>query len=243
MYSVWDDHDYGFDGADISNPYKKEMMALYRAYYPVPDSSQVISRGPGVSYSFNIFGKKFLMLDNRSFYSSKGKTLLGEEQIKWIENEIKSQREVIIASGMSIINLSEKEESLQRDAPSEWSQFREIFKRHPVKAVFLTGDVHFSEVRLVPEHVLGFQTYQVVSSPIKSTSRYITPPFTSGRQKKDKNQLAFLHGANFAILAMNDLFKKLDFTFHRGWKRSPITLTGSYVQTSCEKFYASSAGQ
>ncbi|MBL7557909.1 MAG: alkaline phosphatase D family protein [Bdellovibrionaceae bacterium] len=248
MYTVWDDHDYGYDAADFSNPFKKKMLDLFRAYYPVPSADEVISRGPGVSYSFSIYGKKVLMLDNRSFYNVGGKVLLGMDQINWIEAQVKNQKEVVIASGMSIINITPDQESLQRDAPSEWQAFRNIFRTHGTKAVFLTGDVHYSEIREIPEHVFGYKTYVVVSSHMHSTSPRITPPFKSGKSN-DPGQLAFVGGRNFAVLAMKSLFQKVDAVFYRHKGLAPIKFVGDYgtknldesnPKQECKHFYSAS---
>jgi len=246
MYTVWDDHDYGYDAADFSNPFKKKMLTLFRSYYPVPPADEVISRGPGVSYSFSIYGKKVLMLDNRSFYNVGDKVLLGMDQINWIEEQIKNQKEVVVTSGMSILNISPDQESLQRDAPSEWQAFRNIFRSHGTKAIFLTGDVHYSEVREVPEHVFGYKTYVVVSSHMHSTSPRITPPFKSGKSSSPE-QLAFVGGRNFAVLTMKSLFQKLDAVFHRHKGLAPIKFVGDYGHSEaireCKQFYSAAKGR
>lgn len=240
VYSVWDDHDYGYDAADYSNPFKKKILELFRSYYPIPPASQVISRGPGVSYSFSIFGKKVLMLDNRSFSDEKKSILLGMEQINWIEEQVRDQKEVIIASGMSIVNLSAKHESLQRDAPTEWEAFRNIFRGHGTKAVFLTGDVHYSEVRKVPKDVFGYETYVIVSSHMHSTSPYITPPFGSGKSK-NPDQLVHVGGRNFAVLSLKSMFSKIDAIFHRHKGMAPVKFVGDYGAAEsiqqCRSFY------
>ncbi len=240
VYSIWDDHDFGYDAADASNPFKKKMLDLFRSYYPIPPADEVISRGPGVSYSFSIFGKKVLMLDNRSFYDVKGKVLLGMDQVKWIEEQVRGQKEVIVASGMSILNISEKQESLERDAPSEWDAFREIFRNHGTKAIFLTGDVHYSEVRQVPEHVFGYKTYVVVSSHMHSTSPLMTPPFRSGKTN-NPDQLLHVSGRNFAMLTFDKLFTHLDAVFHRHKGLAPVEFIGDYgvgeKALECKRFY------
>jgi hypothetical protein len=240
VYTIWDDHDFGYDAADFSNPFKGKMLDLFRSYYPIPPKDEVISRGPGVSYSFSIFGKKILMLDNRSFYDAKNKVLLGMEQVKWIEDQVRGQKEVVVASGMSVVNISDKQESIERDAPSEWEAFRKIFRNHGTKAIFVTGDVHYSEVRQVPEHVFGYKTYVVVSSHMHSTSPLITPPFKSGKTT-DPHQLLHVSGRNFALLSFDKLFTHLDAVFHRHKGLAPVEFIGDYgaaeKSLQCRRFY------
>lgn len=240
VYSIWDDHDFGYDAADHTNPFKKKILELFRSYYPVPPASEVISRGPGVSYSFSIFNKKVLMLDNRTFYDSKNRTLLGMEQINWIQEQTRDQKEVIIASGMSVINISSQQESLERDAPTEWQAFRNIFRNSGTKAVFLTGDVHYSEVRQVPKDVFGYPTYVIVSSHMHSTTPLITPPFKSGKST-NPNQLIHVSGRNFALLSFKSLFSKIDAVFHRHMGLAPVKFVGDYgaraALLECKQFY------
>lgn len=249
LFSIWDDHDFGYENADHSNPYKERMRKLFRAYYPIPKDNSIVSHGPGVSFSFTLFGKKFLMLDNRTYHDPKKKSLLGMQQVEWIENEIKDQKEVVIASGMSILKMGEKskQENLADDAPTEWEAFRGIFAKHPVRAVFLTGDVHFSEVRFIPKEVLGFETVQGVFSHLKSTSSFFTPPFSSGYQKDDTNQRHHGSGRGFAILSMQDIYTKFQATFHasrsidhvirRIKTPGPIDFILEFNMNQCERFY------
>lgn len=236
VFSIWDDHDFGFEASDKTNPFKRIMLKLFRSYFPIPNENKKIAHGPGLSYSFYIYGRKLLMLDNRSFFNAKEKSLLGLKQIKWIEEQIKGEKEVIMGSGMSLVDTKTIQESVQRDAPREWSVFKQIFIKYPVKAVFLTGDAHFSEVRAIPADVLGFKTFQIISSPLKSTSPRITPPFKSGKLKFDKNQLLHIGGYNFAMLKINSLFKELEITFHP--KNKPaIELISSFEALECKNFY------
>lgn len=247
LFSIWDDHDFGFEASDKKNPFKDKMLKLFRSYYPVPEKYTSVEHGPGASYSFRLFDRKVIMLDNRSFLSVKGHSLLGLKQIKWMEEQIKNERDVIISSGMSIIDTGGLHHSIQRNSPVEWHRIKNIFVKYPVKAVFLTGDVHFSEVRDVPQHILGFKTFQVVSSRFKSTSPRITPPFKSGLQPKkpyDTNkpkppeQLLHVGGSNFAILSLANLFETLDVTYYKSKNQKPIRLVESFETSSCLKYYS-----
>lgn len=243
VFALWDDHDFGFEASDKTNPYKDAMRDLFRSYYPMPKQQANLEYGPGLSYSFKLFGKKILMLDNRSFFSVKDKTLLGREQIRWIESQIKNEKEVVIGSGMAIVNMGEQRESVERDAPSEWAELRAVFRNSSAQAVFLTGDVHYSEVRNVPEHVFGYPTLQVVVSPLRSTPPWLTPPFRSGKSKKDPNQLLHVSGYNFAILKIKSLFKSLEIKFHRAKNLPPVEFISSQERNNeCRHFYTSAAG-
>jgi phosphodiesterase/alkaline phosphatase D-like protein len=57
--SVWDDHDYGTNNGDGFHPYKNEMKAIFRAFYPLPESHDRLSYGPGVAFRLRAFGIDF----------------------------------------------------------------------------------------------------------------------------------------------------------------------------------------
>lgn len=222
FFNIWDDHDFGFDGADKTNPYAKEMLRLFRAYFPLPTDPSAVTRGPGVSYAFNLFGKRVLMLDNRSFLNFQQNALFGAEQLKWIEDQMRTQKEVVIATGMPVVNMGSGRESMETNANSEWNKFRDILRRSPAKAVFLTGDVHYSETRRIPINVLGYETYQFTASHLRSTSPQLTPPFKSGYRPNDPNQISHVSGKNFMIADMDKLFTAPEVTFFRGENQSPV---------------------
>lgn len=224
LFTIWDDHDYGYDGADITNLFRTEILKLYRSYFPVPTTSEAINRGPGVAYSFNLFGKKILMLDNRSFSNFKQSALFGLDQLRWIESQLMNQKEVVIASGMPVVDLGTSFKSMQRNVTSEWLIFKNLLRNSPAKAAFVTGDVHYSEVRRIPKGVLGYETYQVTSSPVRSINPTKIPPFKSGYKPNDPYQIQWIGGYNFAMLSLDTLFTSPEVVFHRGFDLPPVTV-------------------
>lgn len=245
LISVWDDHDYGFDNSDKFNPYRAEMVKLYSAYYPIPKASSSVQFGPGMSYSHRLFNKKIIMLDNRSFLDAKNQIVLGKKQLSWLKEQLSGESEVIITTGIPVLKSANGHPSIQSVesvAPGEFHLMQKIIKDQSIKPLFLTGDLHYSEVVRIPSDVFGFETLQIISSPVKSTSPYLTPPFKSGKSADNPNQLFHYNGYNFALLNMNDPVNSTDVSFITGKgiyqvKHETAPNIRSLSETSCIGFY------
>ena len=118
VMATWDNHDYGHHSAGAEFPLKAESEKIFLDFFSEPTGSERRNR-PGV-YDSKIFGPEgrrvqVILLDTRSFKSepvlaqrptgaggSLGKyasnnnpaaTLLGEEQWRWLEEELKRPAE------------------------------------------------------------------------------------------------------------------------------------------------------
>jgi len=88
---VWDDHDFGPNDANRTAASRPAAMAVYRArvpHYPlVGDDSPIFQ-------AFTIGRVRFVLTDGRSARDPDGdtdgpdKTMLGEEQLAWLEDEL-----------------------------------------------------------------------------------------------------------------------------------------------------------
>lgn len=79
---VWDDHDYGANGADFSSPSREASQQVYREYqphYPLPDTEAIY-------HSFIRGRVKFIMLDGRS--DRQGNTFLNSAQMSWLFDQL-----------------------------------------------------------------------------------------------------------------------------------------------------------
>lgn len=165
---TWDDHDYGFnDGGGLHSDYE-EALASFRSYFP--NSSKVISPNQkGIYHSFIIGNKpktiQIIVLDTRSFRSSlekdtRGipliiyrptldtkKTILGEEQWIWLENELQRPANLrLLISSIQVLPLEHGFEKWS-NFPHERKRLFDLFKKHSIKnLVILSGDRHLSEV-------------------------------------------------------------------------------------------------
>ncbi|MEH6585016.1 MAG: alkaline phosphatase D family protein [Halioglobus sp.] len=175
MMATWDNHDYGHHSAGAGFPLKAESKEIFLDFFGEPATSQRRSR-EGV-YDSKIFGPEgrrvqVVLLDTRSFKSapalaqrlevvggSLGKyapnndpaaSLLGAEQWRWLEQELKRPADVrLVASSGQVI--------ADQKGMDEWGNYpleRErlltlVASTASGRSILLSGNVHFSEVSAV----------------------------------------------------------------------------------------------
>ena len=89
---IWDDHDFGEDGANSSYPLKKESQDLHLNFLGVPEVSTRREQ-EGIYHTREILNGavKYYFLDTRYFKDTekgRGHSLLGETQWQWLEQEM-----------------------------------------------------------------------------------------------------------------------------------------------------------
>ncbi|MCR9206261.1 MAG: alkaline phosphatase family protein, partial [Halobacteriovoraceae bacterium] len=96
LYGIWDDHDFGEDGANREYPHKEASQKLHLDFLGVDDFDPRRQQ-KGIYHTREEAGGriKFYFLDTRYFKSpEKGEDqdLLGEDQWRWLEKEIDYSR-------------------------------------------------------------------------------------------------------------------------------------------------------
>lgn len=154
IIGIWDDHDYGYDNADYSNPFKVEAQKEFLDFILEPlESIRRSQRGVYTSYEFGPPERlvKIIMLDNRYFLNSPEADgmILGEEQWRWLENQIRGSKAKVhfIVSGLSVLSPKIRVTEEWRDHSAAFSRLLDLFKFYnPSGTVFLTGDKHLSTI-------------------------------------------------------------------------------------------------
>lgn len=107
MIGIWDDHDYGKNNGDASNPVKIEQKQMCLDYLDEPKESERRWRGDdnGIWDDYEIklsndFSIRVILLDVR-FHKSKYE-LLGEAQLQWLENIFKTSNNTVYLIGSGI---------------------------------------------------------------------------------------------------------------------------------------------
>jgi alkaline phosphatase D len=168
-FSIWDDHDMGKDNADSSHPYKATMIEMFRNFYPADARIPELKLGPGMSFSLDAFGVQSIFLDGR-VYATPG-TLLGNSQLQWAKDQYtQSGKPCLMILGQQFFNYQSIHDSFQRYAGSEFNGFLAHMKQHRRPTIFVSGDVHYSQIERLPSTHLGYQTYEVTSSALFSSS-------------------------------------------------------------------------
>jgi alkaline phosphatase D len=172
VIGTWDDHDYGYDQADASNPIRQKSKALFLEFLGAGDDDVRRTReGIYTSYNFGEPGKttKVILLDTRFFRQAPGENaeLLGQEQWTWLKSELNDTLAdlVLIASGMQVLSTKPHNDSWSR-FPKEKRSLLSLLKEVPTDAsrdFFISGDVHFTEA-LCDTLDKGVPIYEFTSS-------------------------------------------------------------------------------
>lgn len=168
-YAAWDDHEAGpndSNGSFWNTPVATEAFELF---WPNPGFGMPGRRGITTYFEWN--DAEFYLLDNRTFRSAllanpQSRTCFGREQIDWLINSLKLTGPKIAAGPDGKPLLRQHEPSfrfvvggsqflstsgLQKDSfinfPSERDYLLRRLREEDIKGVvFLSGDVHYSEL-------------------------------------------------------------------------------------------------
>jgi len=203
IIATWDDHDYGWNDAGKEYVLKKQSKELFLDFFDEPDSSSR-RKHEGIyhSYIYEIGKNKLqvILLDNRTFrdgykryrnefkddkrynfykkdyapHTNIDSTLLGKEQWKWLENQLKKPADIrLIGSGTQF--------GIEWNGYESWANFPHeqermlnlITKTKANGVIFLTGDVHYSEISKLKTDF--YPIYDFTSSGLSSTWHFATP--------------------------------------------------------------------
>lgn len=164
-FPTWDNHDYGAKYPGRLHPHAEESEQLFLEHFSIPKSDPRQHR-KGI-YGTWIFGKKphrvqVIILDLMRFRDpfqkrngkdvftpQSGKTLMGSEQWKWFENQLKKDAEVrIIGSGIQVLS---NEHSWRRWGmfPDERKRLLQVIDKAKGTTVLLSGDRHRGEISVL----------------------------------------------------------------------------------------------
>lgn len=171
VIGVWDDHDFGKNGALKYYRHKKESQRLFLDFIGEPaDSPRREQEGVYASYLFSKEGKqiKIILLDERYFRDRPGENsdILGEAQWAWLEKELSQQNTSLtfIGSSSQIVGRDHHHDKWS-DYPSAEKRLFEMIKRSGIKnLVVLAGDRHFGEISKYPNAPIGYPLYEITSS-------------------------------------------------------------------------------
>lgn len=180
LMAVWDDHDYGWNNANATWPYKDgakaEFLRFWRAAEDDPRWGQ-----PGV-YSSKTFGSgdrtvQVILLDNRYNLdpwdyagTNSSAQVLGEVQWAWLEAQLQVPATIrIIGSGVQVVQDYDIDNEWEGwgDSPLQRERlFRTIREAGVGGVVFVSGDMHFAELSRHPNdaEALGYPTWDLTAS-------------------------------------------------------------------------------
>ncbi len=227
IIGTWDDHDYGLNDGGKYWEYKEEAKALLLDFLDVPKEADIRNRA-GVYFSHTVShpegSVKIILLDTRSFRDSllrgtkagfryepwgpeENKTLLGEAQWQWLENELLDDTATFTMIVSSIQFLS-NEHGWEKwgNFPNEVQRFYNVLENAKAKNVFLvSGDRHLGEISVNPNPELSYPLVDFTTSGLTHT--YLT----YGSESNEYRVSNIIKRLNFGILKFN--FEKEQVTF------------------------------
>ena len=187
VLTVWDDHDMGLNDGGEDYQYKDNSEKLFEYVWDVKDER---AGRPGVYGSWIIgeVGKRvqIIMLDTRYFRSplkptdemnargkerwipdeDPSKTMLGDAQWAWLENELKRPAELrLIVSSIQVLSEGHGWEAW-REFPLERQKLYDTIKRAGAeRLIVLSGDRH-SAALYQRDDVIGYPLFEATSSSL-----------------------------------------------------------------------------
>jgi alkaline phosphatase D len=220
---VWDDHDYGKNDAGVEYPKKVESQQILLDFLGVAkDSPRRTQKGVYHSEIYGPVGKRvqIILLDGRYHRSALKRggfdpvfrytpyipvtdpsaTLLGEEQWKWLEEQLKKPAELrLIGSGIQLIS---EEHPFEKWAniPAEREKLLKLIKETKAEGVvILSGDRHLAELSMLPPaEGPGYPLYDVTSSGLNQADKNWRAP------EKNRHRVASMaYGDNFGMILID----------------------------------------
>lgn len=194
IFYMWDDHDAGANNANASHPHMNVMVNMFRNFFPMERITSALTMGPGLSFALQIFGTQIVVLDQRTFGTKE--SLLGSAQLQWALEQISSGRgPLIMASPQVYWRYHWWGESFEKKNPAELAHLLDVLKKTARPTLFVSGDVHYSQIQEVRPSAIGFKTYEITSSALFSRAAGFM-----GRRRPQDGQIDFYGKANFILL-------------------------------------------
>ena len=215
--ATWDDHDYGQNDSNSSNPFKQVSLDLFKRYWPNPSFG--LPELPGVFTQYKSSDVEFFMLDDRWYRDNEklqenSKQMLGPEQLRWLKNALLSSTATwkLIITGSQVLNLNNKYEGWHH-FQKESNEFMQWLESQQIPGVMLlSGDRHFS-VLLKKERTNTYPLYELTCSP--STAG----PYLSAIQETQNNPSV----VKDSLVTANN-FCDLEFSGKRGERQMFIQI-------------------
>lgn len=206
VIATWDDHDYGRNDSGYEYIGKEASRKVMLDFWNEPPNSPRRTRDSGIytSYYYGEKGRRvqILLLDlrwNRTelvevkseqllekrrnekrgpYDASLASTakLLGEEQWKWLESELRKEADVrIIGSSIQLLAEFTGWETWA-NYPKDRQRFFELLEKYQQEPVLiLSGDVHWSEYSQISETANGWPLIELTSSGLTEEWKAISP--------------------------------------------------------------------
>lgn len=174
IFAVWDDHDFGKNDSGADYQFVEESQASFLRFFAQEGSHcSYLEKGPGISSAVRLGDQQFILLDGRSFRAHTGSedrfAQWGEAQERWALKKVGAANGVTwLLNGSQFFPGMPWRESVSRDHKKNLIGFVKELRAIQKKVIFVSGDVHYSEISQIEEAALGYKTFEITSSPVHS---------------------------------------------------------------------------
>jgi len=204
ILATWDDHDFGRNDAGKHYPHKEQSKEIFLEHFKEPANSPR-RQHPGIYHAEYIQQDdrivQIILLDVRTFrsdllrydttarlprdnyfyaldykpHTSSDSTLLGGEQWKWLEAELKKPADIRLLCSGTQFAIEFNGYEAWANFPHEQQRMLDLIRTTKANDVyFLTGDVHYGEISRI-DNPGSYPIYDITSSGITSTWDFPTP--------------------------------------------------------------------
>jgi alkaline phosphatase D len=155
-YAIWDDHDYGPNDSNKSFVNKNKTLDAFQLFWGNPTYGTGDINGAITSFQWG--DADFFLLDNRWYrdpdeIKKEGKTMLGEKQLAWLLESLvtsKTTFKIIAMGGQFLSDVTYAETYSAYGFEKEREKIINFIYQYNIRnVIFLTGDVHFSEMSVL----------------------------------------------------------------------------------------------
>lgn len=172
--AIWDDHDFGLDNFDRTNPIKAEAAAIFKQYWANPSAG--LPNVPGVFFDYSYGGVDFIFVDDRYHRAPDAdedtpeKEFLGKGQFDWLCQKLKASK-----APFKVISCGSGWSRLKGPGGDSWAAYQHertrlfnYIRDNKINGVvLLSGDTHYPYVACAPwSEQGGYDLYDLVSSAL-----------------------------------------------------------------------------
>lgn len=203
LYATWDDHDYGWNDVGRHYAFKKESKEIFMDFFG-DQGDTTIYEHDGIYHTCYLeqAGKtiQIILPDLRTFrdkllpyngnrsgdtlyryemdyspYTTSDSTMMGEEQWKWMEEQLQIPADLRIIASSTQFGITHNGYEAWANFPHEQKRLTDLIRKTKANGVFfISGDVHYAEISRLNVPDL-YPLYDVTASGITSTWEFATP--------------------------------------------------------------------
>ena len=202
--AVWDDHDFGLNNSDRTNPVREASLEVFKQVWANPQYG--VPETPGVFFNYRYGGVDFFFLDDRYYRDpnespdTPEKTHLGKAQLAWLEEGLAGSRaafKIVLSGGGWTTAKGEGGDSWSAYLHERNALFDFIRDKQISGVVLISGDTHVGELNAIPRSEQGgYDLYDLCSSPLAQ------PPSATfvGRHPEVRIRPPYMERVNFGWL-------------------------------------------